>query len=97
MWRQKLLSTKRHSTKTHIKAGVTEGEAGHQLVQPGSLVHPSWTGDAVHQAGHVWCPAGKHGGEVLLRCGWTAGVGGTAGVLDLPDLRAEGLPVQTPS
>ena len=101
MWREKFLPTKRHSSKTKIQTCVTEGEAGHQLVQPGGQlavhVHPSRAGEIAEPVGHVRGPAAKHGGE-LVRCGGAARAGGTtrAGEGDRSGLGAQGLSVDIP-
>ena len=62
MLREKFIPTK-------IQTGVTKGEAGYQLVQPGGQlavhVHPSWTSEVPQPAEHVRGPGGKHGGELV--------------------------------
>ena len=101
MRREKLLPTQRHSAQTKIKTGVTESEAGHQLIQPGGqlVVHlpTDWAGQVAQPVGHFRGPAGQHGGE-LLGCGGTAGAGGATGTRmgGWPTLGAEGLPVDIP-
>jgi len=90
MWREKFLSTKGHLAKTEIKAGVTKGETGHQLVQPPGHVRSF--------VGHVRdsCPVAKHG-RYVLQGGWTAVVRAADGEINPGSLWAQGLPVIIPS